>query len=95
MYWYSYRIGNSLRDIWKMFPVLWEKQRKRIPLLDYAVFGLTKYKFGEFWRQLQNSERMVFLYSRKVTMLGFFLGFFSERKNGMWEPILETKRYLS
>lgn len=95
MFWYSYRIGNSLGDIKKKFPSLWEKQCIRIPVTDYAVFGLTKFKFGEFWNQLNWQQRLVFLYSRKVTMIGFFLGFISERKKALWEPIMETKRFLS
>lgn len=92
MYWYSYRIGNSLCDMKTKFPGLWSKQTARIPLVDYAIFGLTKYKFGEFCSQLTFSEILIFLYSRKATALGFYLGFLTKRKNSIWEPIMETKK---
>jgi hypothetical protein len=92
MFWYSYRIGNSLADMRRKFPGLWQEQIKRIPILDYAIFGLTRYKFSRFWKELNFTERLVFIYSRLVTMTGFYLGFWSIKRSEFWDRIEETKR---
>jgi glycosyltransferase involved in cell wall biosynthesis len=92
LYVHSFHLGNTLADIKNNFSYLWSEQIKRIPLIDYAVFGLTRYGFNEFWRKLSFTERLVFIYTRLVTMTGFYIGFYSRRKALIWEPIKETKR---
>lgn len=92
IFWYSYRIGNSLADMRRRFPGLWQEQIKRIPITDYAIWGLTRYKFTELWNNLNIAERLVFIYSRLITMTGFYWGFWSIKRNRLWDRLEETKR---
>ena len=92
MFFYSYRMGNSLADVKRKFPKLWLEQIRRIPVTDYAVFGLTRFRFWRFWISLKLKEKLVFIYSRIVTASGFYIGFLSKRKGYDWVRIKETKR---
>jgi glycosyltransferase involved in cell wall biosynthesis len=91
MFWYSYYIGSTMTDVRDNFKKLWKDQIKRISLWDYVVFGLTRKNFGTFWSELENRDKLIFIYSRIVTILGFVTGYITLGRKYLWEPIKETK----
>lgn len=95
MFLYSYYIGSTMTDIRDRYKNLWKEQLKRISLLDYVVFGLTRKNFGDFWRQLDHVEKVVFIYSRLITMLGFVAGYVTRGSKRIWKPIEETKTKMA
>ena len=92
MYKHSFHIGNSMSDIKHNYKELWKEQLKRIPLSDYVMFGLTKNGFEDFWKQLSLVNKLVFFYTRLVTIIGFYVGYFAKPSTRLREPLTETKR---
>jgi len=89
---YNMRLGKALASIHRHYPKLWTEQLKRVSLIDYAVFDLTRYGFNSFFSKLTVREKIVFITTRAIATISMFCGFYTYRSSSStWKPIQSTK----
>ena len=89
---YNIRLGKAMASIKNNFPDLWKEQLKRVTLNDYALYDLTKYKFNDFFFGLDFGEKIVFIFTRIITTLCMYYGFYTYRSlEKTWKVLPTTK----
>ncbi|MEK7599138.1 MAG: hypothetical protein AAB474_01645 [Patescibacteria group bacterium] len=89
---YKIRLGRALASIRYNFSSLWKEQQRRISLIDYAVFGLTRFRFFEFFLKLNFIEKLIFILLRVISASAMFYGFSTYRKTkNRWNTLKSTK----
>lgn len=89
---YNLRLGKAMASIKINHKDLWIKQERRVSVFDYAVFDLTRYKFGIFFSNLNLYEKFVFVLTRLLSSFSIYFGLFTYKSNPkIWKPIDSTK----
>jgi len=89
---YNLRLGRALASIKVNHKDLWIEQGKRVSVIDYAVFDLTRYKFGTFFSKLNLYEKSVFVLTRLLSFTSMCFGLFTYKHNRkLWNQIDSTK----
>jgi glycosyltransferase involved in cell wall biosynthesis len=89
---YNLKLGKALASIKVNHKDLWMEQERRISIVDYAIFDLTRYKFGIFFSKLNLHEKSIFIFTRLLSFTSMYLGLLTYRSEAKtWDRIESTK----
>jgi len=89
---YNLRLGKALASIKMNHKDLWIEQGRRVSVVDYAIFDLTRYKFGIFFSKLNLYEKSVFILTRLLSSISMYFGLFTYKSNPkIWSRADSTK----